>query len=130
MYASREIIVSRHPAAIQFIQEMLGAQPGDIPVIESATIADVSGAAVYGNLPLHLAVRAAVVVAVEFDGPPPRGREYGLEVMRAAGATLVPYRVQRAAYGYTLDDGEDGNPPTIPGEPVQGDDAAPYRECV
>ena len=58
------------------------------------------------------------------------GREYGIEDMRAAGARLVPYRVQRAAYGYTLDDGEDGIPRTIPGEPVQGDDAALYGDCV
>lgn len=88
----RHIIVTRHPAAVEFIQveapEFASAQ-----VLETAAPEDVRGAVVAGNLPLHLAALAAEVVAVEFSGPPPRGAEYGQEEMRAAGARLRRYAV-------------------------------------
>jgi len=77
------LIVSRHPAA----------HLGGVIVLESATAEDVRGRIIYGNLPLHLAALAAEVVAVEFTGPPPRGREYSLADMEAAGAKLRRYRV-------------------------------------
>lgn len=86
------IIVSRHPAAIEFIRahapEFVSA-----PVVEQATPEDVRGKVVAGNLPLHLAALAAEVVAVEFGGAPPRGQEYGLAEMEAAGARLTRYVV-------------------------------------
>jgi len=85
------LIVSRHPATIEFIQER--AHLGGVIVLESATAEDVRGRIIYGNLPLHLAALAAEVVAVEFTGPPPRGREYSLADMEAAGAKLRRYRV-------------------------------------
>lgn len=90
------IIVSRHPAAIEFIRRE-ARLADDTPVLASATPADVTGAVVYGNLPLHLAALAGLVVAVEFDGDPPRGAEYGLAEMDAAGAHLTKYRVQTIA---------------------------------
>lgn len=87
------IIVSRHPAAVEFIHhdapEFRGA-----PVMATATPEDVTGKVVAGNLPLHLAALAAEVVAVEFAGAPPRGQEYGLAEMQAAGARLARYKVQ------------------------------------
>lgn len=86
------IIVSRHPAAVEFIRRE-AKLPEETPVIASATADDVRGKAVYGNLPLHLAAEAAVVYAVEFDGQAPRGAEYTLDDMHAAGAKLVRYRV-------------------------------------
>lgn len=89
----RPVIVSRHPAAIEFIREKAGL-PEDTPVIEQATEADVVGKVVYGNLPLNLAARALKVYAVEFRNPP-RGAEYTVEDMRAAGATLRAYTVVR-----------------------------------
>jgi hypothetical protein len=64
-----------------------------IPVLASATPDDVRGKTVAGNLPLHLAALCQTVYAIEFDGPPPRGQEYTLADMHAAGARLVPYRV-------------------------------------
>ena len=115
------IIVSRHPAAIKFIGRAIhpdwhdgvvtGSQmiwrpfslePDDpeynavydsIRVVEEATPDDVRCKIVYGNLPLHLAVLATVVWALEFRGTPPRGAEYTLSQMITAGARLVPYRV-------------------------------------
>lgn len=93
----KNIIVSRHPAAVEFIRAELGSDWASAPVIESASEADVIGAVVAGNLPLHLAAKAAQVIAVEFSGPPPRGTEYGIAEMRAAGAKLARYTVEAVA---------------------------------
>lgn len=85
-------IVSRHEAAIQFIRRE-APEFLDAPVVAQATAEDVTGRVVAGNLPLHLAALAAEVVAVEFSGLPPRGQEYDLSAMDAAGACLRRYRV-------------------------------------
>ena len=87
------IIVSRHPAAIEFIRRET-CLPDSCYAYESATADVVRGKIVYGNIPLHLAALAAEVVAVEFSGAPPRGTEYGLAEMDAAGARLVRYVVR------------------------------------
>lgn len=85
------VIVSRHPAAIEFIKPACGT---DVPVLSgNVTPDEIAGKLVYGNVPLHLAAVAAEVVAVEFDGTPPRGQEYTLDDMVAAGATLRSYHV-------------------------------------
>ena len=111
------LIVSRHPAAIKFVAAQIapkgvdmnpqysiledrvvlgqGYEQYSIPVIASATPSDVAEKRVYGNLPLHLACLAYEVVAVEFDGLPPRGQEYTLEDMIHAGAKLTAYYVQK-----------------------------------
>lgn len=91
----KAIIVTRHPAAVEFILATAGL-PDETPVLESATADDVRGCMVYGNLPLHLAALAYRVVAIEFDGPPPRGQEYSLADMQAAGARLAAYDVRAA----------------------------------
>lgn len=148
------IIVSRHPAAVEFIARELGGDLTsdglfvfvgddrgnrlyDVPVLTSATADDVRGKHVYGNLPLHLAALAAEVTVIEFgdrarlfdyhnltsalreeDCPPgklvafgqpingkcpeieinlaPRGQEYTLADMDAAGAVLKTYHVSTA----------------------------------
>jgi hypothetical protein len=88
------VIISRHPAAIEFVRAN-DARFIDAPVITgNATPADVAGKVVAGNVPLYLAALADLVVAVEFDGAPPRGQEYGLHEMEAAGARLVQYVVR------------------------------------
>ncbi len=87
------VIVSRHPAAIEFIRQF--SEWHDAPAIESATADDVRDAVVAGNLPMHLAALAREVWAVEFTGAPPRGAEYSLEAMIAAGAVLRCYQVRR-----------------------------------
>ena len=85
------VIISRHPAAIEFVRSR--PEFADAPVVAQATPEDVAGKVVAGNLPLNLAALAAEVWAVEFTGNPPRGQEYTLADMQAAGATLRRYRV-------------------------------------
>jgi CxxC motif-containing protein len=88
------VIVSRHPAAVEFILEVSGL-PVDTPVLTgNVSREDVLGKRVYGNIPMSLASVAAEVNAVEFDGAPPRGAEYGVEEMKAAGARISRYRVE------------------------------------
>jgi hypothetical protein len=65
------VIVSRHPATIQWLRRILG----DVPVLESAKSADVRDKIVFGNVPLHLAAAAKCVWAVEFRKTAPRGAE-------------------------------------------------------
>ena len=86
------IIVSRHPAAIAFIREN-APEFADAPVIQTATPENVRGHIVAGNIPLHLAALATEVLAVEFNGTPPRGQEYGVNDMYEAGARLARYVV-------------------------------------
>jgi hypothetical protein len=114
------VIVSRHKAAIEFIASYAAPDMGPaiiehgriivnrsgqegggctyIPVLASATEKDVSGKIVIGNLPLHLAAKAAKIVAVEFTGDPPRGQEYTYDDMVSAGAVLRTYGVERLHY--------------------------------
>ena len=93
------VIVSRHQAAVEFIRQ--SAKSGDAPwQFETATVlsgnvtADgITGKVVAGNLPLSLASVAHEVWAIEFTGTPPRGAEYGLGEMVAAGAHMSRYKV-------------------------------------
>jgi hypothetical protein len=87
------VIVSRHPAAVEFIHREM-SEARSAPVLAQASADDVRGKRVVGNIPLHLAALAAEVVVVEFAGPAPRGQEYTLADMDAAGATLRRYRVE------------------------------------
>lgn len=91
------VIVSRHPAAVEFIRREL-PEFADAPVVATATAEDVAGKDVAGNLPLELAALANVVFAISFTGTPPRGREYSLADMDAAGATIRSFRVQAIRY--------------------------------
>lgn len=87
------VIVSRHPAAVEFIRAS-DERFQDAPIITgNATPDDVMGRIVAGNIPLSLARFAEEVIAVEFDGAPPRGAEYTAADMAAAGARLASYRV-------------------------------------
>ncbi|MHB1681570.1 MAG: CRISPR-associated protein Csx16 [Bacilli bacterium] len=90
------VIVSRHVAAIEFVRKS-DPRFADAPAMAHATEADVRRRVVAGNLPLSLAALADEVVAVEFTGRPPRGEEYTLEDMVAAGARLQSYVVFRGA---------------------------------
>jgi len=87
------VIVSRHPAAVEFIRREL-PEFADAPVLATATPEDVAGKDVAGNLPLDLAALANVVFAISFpSGNAPRGQEYSIEEMDAAGATIRAFRV-------------------------------------
>jgi hypothetical protein len=89
----KTVIISRHPAAVEFLRR---ERPdlADAPVVAQATAEDVRGKRVFGNLPLALAAVAAEVWVIEFAGEPPRGQEYGLAAMDAAGARLARYVVR------------------------------------
>ena len=90
------LIVSRHPAAVEFVRAASPDFAGAPVMTGNVTADDVRGKHVAGNIPLHLAQYAASVTAVEFDGDPPRGAEYTAEDMSAAGAHLCTYRVEWA----------------------------------
>ena len=84
------VIVSRHTAAVEFCKRYYP----DAPVITGNALAkDVKGKHVIGVLPLYLAATTARVTVIEFDGEPPRGQEYDLAAMDAAGAKLTSYAV-------------------------------------
>ena len=95
MSAVALLIVSRHPAAVDFIRSA-APEFANASVVAQATAEEVRGKIVAGNLPLHLAALTLEVVAVEFAGSPPRGQEYTLADMRAAGARLTRYVVATA----------------------------------
>lgn len=89
---SNRLIVSRHPAAIEFVRQVPGWV--DAELIEgNATVADVAGREVTGPLPLQLIAKCARYFAIEFASDAPRGQEFSLAEMQAAGARLVEYRV-------------------------------------
>lgn len=92
--ARAKIIVSRHPAAAEFVRE---TRPDfcNAPIVSAAEREDVEGCHVIGNLPMHLAALAWRYEAIEFRGDAPRGDELSLLHMYAAGAHLVEYRVRR-----------------------------------
>lgn len=93
---TNKVIISRHPAAIQFIRETAKLNY-DVPVIMgNATYSDCMGKHVYGNIPFSLAAVAEKVTALEFWHSPPRGNEYSLEDMKSAGAYLTSYSVTQA----------------------------------
>lgn len=115
----KQIVVSRHNGGVEFIARELFGSAGsveyrfvgdkptpvsisgddgeEIPVVRDATPDDVAGAVVYGNLPLPLAALAHTVVCIEFTGPHPRGTEYTVTDMDAAGARLARYVVRTEA---------------------------------
>lgn len=89
-----KIIVSRHPGAVAFIRDAL-PEWAEAEVKAEVKADDVWGHEVIGNLPLHLACLCDIYIAVEFEGPPPRGAEFGIEEMKAAGARLQRYSVRK-----------------------------------
>jgi hypothetical protein len=115
-HPATNVIISRHPATTEFILKTAGL-PSDTPVIiGNAAPDDIRGKTVFGNLPLHLAALAEMVIAVEFAGTPPRVAEYTLSDMLNAGAYLAPYRVHAVKGAVGVIDGSnvttiDGNPP-------------------
>ncbi len=139
---TRKVIVSRHQGAHQWLADLLGGKledhdgrlslltPADdqpagqtkqwerIPIlIGDVSATDVHGKIVVGNLPLHLAVHAGVVYAIEFAGPPPRGADFTADDMRAAGARLQPYSVSSFAPGspqWKSSSPPDSSPPDSP----------------
>lgn len=99
------VIVSRHFDTVMWLESEIitnfivkSSDVIFIKQIQSATVADIKGKVVFGNLPMALACHAAKVYAVEFDNPP-RGQEYGRAEMAAAGIRMVPYTVTKSGEG-------------------------------
>lgn len=90
------VIISRHQATISWIQQQMPETVGATIITGNATPDDVRNKVVVGNVPMALAALATKVVAVEFDGQPPRGTEYGAKELAEAGARLTGYVVRRA----------------------------------
>lgn len=114
------VIVSRHKAALEFVAGTFrtdcmdaqvlddrialygmadtpyaGTDYGSIRVITGNAVPDdVAGKVVIGNVPLSLAALAERVDTIEFGGTPPRGQDYSLTEMLAAGAHLKSYTVR------------------------------------
>lgn len=89
----RPWVVTRHPAVIEWLEEYLGVYVGEfvVPHIEPE---DAWSSVLIGNVPLHIAAVAEIVFAVEFDNGAPRGAEWTVEQMKAAGAHLTAYTVR------------------------------------
>lgn len=89
-----KLIVSRHPAAIEFIKkEVPGFHKAEVKA--EVAPADVMNKDVVGNLPMGLAALCWRYRAIEFRGRPPRGLEYTLEDMYNSGAYIAEYKVIR-----------------------------------
>lgn len=90
-----KLIVCRHPATVKFIKAELPEFRGASVITGNATDVDIRGKDVVGVLPVSLACHAGRYRVVEIIGSPPRGAEYGLEELRAAGAQITEYRVEK-----------------------------------
>lgn len=87
------VVVTRHRALIFHLVEA-GIVSSGVPVLEHAGPDDVRGKHVVGVLPLRLAALAASVTEVPLDlAPHHRGRELGLDEVRAIAGEPVTYRV-------------------------------------
>jgi len=88
----RKLIVSRHPAAVEFVHSLPEWADAEVSTgnVDTVTVQDRE---VCGPLPLALIAQCARYWAIEFTGTPPRGQEYDLAIMLEAGAGLVEYRV-------------------------------------
>lgn len=94
------VIVSRHPAEVEFIRQEL-PQFKDAPVMEQAIPSDIRGCSVAGTLPIQLAAEAAEVWAVEVNGAPPRGNIYTVADLKDARAKIAKYTVKYHGYAPT-----------------------------
>lgn len=87
------IVVTRHPALVQFLLEQ-GLIHAGVPVISHASPEQVRGRHVIGVLPLSLASLAESVTEVPLSLPPElRGVELTLEQVREYAGRPVTYKV-------------------------------------
>jgi len=87
------VVATRHKGALEWLQKQ-GFDVSDAKA--SLTSEDITPSTVIiGNVPMWLACQAYAVAAIEFTGTPPRGAEYTVKDMEAAGARLVVYMVSK-----------------------------------
>ena len=90
------VIVTRHPALLQYLHE-LGVVAEGTPILSHATADDVRCKHVYGVLPMRLAAEAAALTEVSMNVPAEwRGTELSLEQIKACGPTLTTYVIIRS----------------------------------
>lgn len=91
--SSGALIVTRHPALIEFLRE-LGI---DGEVIARGDEETVRGRDVYGVLPMHLAAECRQFTEIKLNlRPDQKGRELNLDEVREAFGGLVTYVVAKA----------------------------------
>ena len=88
--------VSRHPGALQWMQQHGPAFDCHVPHLDPAQVQ--RGDTVIGTLPVHLAAqvcaRGAAYLHLVLAAPPEaRGRELSVQDLLALGATLQPFHV-------------------------------------
>lgn len=89
--------VSRHPGALQWIQQCGPAFDCHVPHLDPAQVQ--RGDTVIGTLPVHLAAqvcaRGAAYLHLVLQTPPDaRGRELSAQELLALGATLQPFEIR------------------------------------
>ena len=92
----RKIIVTRHPALLQFLTECGEVDEGTAVLAHVSDPSALEGAHVYGILPLDLAARCGKVTAVTLRVPVElRGVELTLEQVREYAGELATYKVEK-----------------------------------
>lgn len=93
----RYIIVTRHPALVQYLREEVLPAGANVDVRPHVNEEDVRGQHVWGVLPLRLAAVAASVTEVPLNLPAElRGQELTLEQVRQYAGRPATYMVSRA----------------------------------
>ena len=90
-----KLVVTRHPALVEYLKETGLISDGDYELIAHATVEDVKGKDVIGVLPINLAAEAASVTDVPLNIPAERrGQELGLSEVRAYAGPPRKYVVK------------------------------------
>ena len=94
--AERFVVVTRHPALVQFLVEQ-GIVDKKTPTINHATVNDIEGKHVIGVLPMHMAALALTITEVPLNIPAElRGKELSLEQVEKFAGEPVTYSVRTA----------------------------------
>lgn len=89
-----KIVVTRHPALVDYLLEQGVISVGEFRLITHATIDDVAGKDVIGVLPMALASAANTITEVPLMVPQElRGRELSLDQVREFAGAPVTYKV-------------------------------------
>lgn len=90
-----DLIVTRHPALVQYLQE-LGLADEGVEVVEHATPEIVKGKNVCGVLPHSLSCLTKTFTEIPLNLTPElRGKELDLNTLRKIAGAPVTYKVER-----------------------------------
>lgn len=91
----KTVVVTRQPALVRYLRE-LGLIDETAVVLEYATVEDVFGNHVYGNLPMWLGSFAYMVTETPLDVPSElRGSKLSIEQVRQHAGKFSTYRISR-----------------------------------